>query len=109
MQALRKEDLFKSPGVAETLDWVTALTELDAVALDPATVSDTLGVLLKYQDDIARIEGSKAKEMLDEVRAELRAAAEAAAMLKRIRRPLCLLPPPLRGRGGEAGGPIQRR
>ncbi len=61
MQALRKEDLFKSPGVAETLDWATALTELDAVALDPATVSDTLGVLLKYQDDIARIEGSKAE------------------------------------------------
>ena len=74
VQALRKEDLFKSPGVAETLDWAAALTELDAVALDPATVSDTLGVLLKYQDDIARIEGSKAKELLDEVRAELRAA-----------------------------------
>ena len=74
MQALRKQDLFKSPGVAETLDWATALTELDAVALDPATVSDTLGVLLKYQDDIARIEGGKAKELLDEVKAELRAA-----------------------------------
>ena len=74
MQALRKEDLFKSPGVAETLDWAQALTELDVVALDPATVSDTLGVLLKYQDDIARIEGTKAKELLDEVRAELRAA-----------------------------------
>jgi MoxR-like ATPase len=74
VQALRKEDLFKSPGVAETLDWATALTELDVVALDPATVSDTLGVLLKYQDDIARMEGSKVKEMLDEMRAELRAA-----------------------------------
>jgi MoxR-like ATPase len=74
VQALRKEDLFKSPGVAETLDWATALTELDVVALDPATVSDTLGVLLKYQDDIARMEGSKVKEMLDEVRSELRAA-----------------------------------
>jgi MoxR-like ATPase len=74
VQALRREDLFKSPGVAETLDWATALSELDAVALDPATVSDTLGVLLKYQDDIARIEGSKAKELLDQVRAELRAA-----------------------------------
>ena len=49
-------------------------SELDAVALDPATVSDTLGVLLKYQDDIARLEGSKVKELLDEVRAELRAA-----------------------------------
>ena len=59
VQALRKEDLFKSPGVAETLDWAAALTELDVVALDPATVSDTLGVLLKYQDDIARIEGTQ--------------------------------------------------
>jgi MoxR-like ATPase len=74
VQALRKEDLFKAPGVAETLDWASALTELDVVALDPATVSDTLGVLLKYQDDIARIEGSKAKELLNTVRAELRAA-----------------------------------
>jgi MoxR-like ATPase len=74
VQALRKEDLFKAPGVAETLDWATALSELDVVALDPATVSDTLGVLLKYQDDIARLEGTKAKELLDEVRAELRAA-----------------------------------
>jgi len=74
VQALRKEDLFKSPGVAETLDWATALNELDAVALDPATVSDTLGVLLKYQDDIARIEGTKAKELIDEVKSELRAA-----------------------------------
>src|SRR5215471_12083760 len=74
VQALRKEDLFKAPGVAETLDWAAALTELDAVALNPATVSDTLGVLLKYQDDIARIEGSKAKELIDEVRAQMRAA-----------------------------------
>jgi MoxR-like ATPase len=74
VQALRKEDLFKQPGVAETLDWAAALSELDAVALDPATVSDTLGVLLKYQDDIARIEGSKAKELLDQVHAQLRAA-----------------------------------
>src|SRR5215467_2921356 len=68
VQALRKEDLFKSPGVAETLDWAAALSELDVMALDPATVSDTLGVLLKYQDDIARIEGSKAKDLIDEVR-----------------------------------------
>ena len=69
VQALRKQDLFKQPGVAETLDWATALSELDAVALDPAMVSDTLGVLLKYQDDIARIEGSKAAEILSELRA----------------------------------------
>ncbi len=59
VQGLRKQDLFKSPGVAETLDWAAALTELDAVALDPAQVSDTLGVLLKYQDDIAKIEGDE--------------------------------------------------
>jgi MoxR-like ATPase len=74
VQKLRREDLFKSPGVAETLDWASALSELDVVALDPATVSDTLGVLLKYQDDIARLDGSKLKDILDDVRAELRAA-----------------------------------
>jgi MoxR-like ATPase len=74
VQALRHQDLFKSPGVAESLDWAAALAELDVVALDPATVSDTLGVLLKYQDDIQRIEGTKAKELLDAVHAELRAA-----------------------------------
>ena len=74
VQSLRKEDLFKAPGVAETLDWASALAELDVVALDPATVSDTLGVLLKYQDDIARLEGTKVKELLDGVRSELRAA-----------------------------------
>jgi MoxR-like ATPase len=74
VQALRKEDLFKSPGVAETLDWAGALTELDVVALDPSTVSDTLGVLLKYQDDIARLDASKVKALLDEVKSELRAA-----------------------------------
>ena len=74
VQALRKEDLFKVPGVAETLDWAGALTELDAVALDPATVSDTLGVLLKYQDDIAKLDQSKVKALLYEVKAEMRAA-----------------------------------
>jgi len=74
VQALRKEDLFKVPGVAETLDWASALTELDVVALDPATVSDTLGALLKYQDDIARLDQSKVKALLDEVKSELRAA-----------------------------------
>ena len=74
VQRLRRQDLFKRPGVAETIDWAGALTELDQVALDPATVSDTLGVLLKYQDDIARIESSQTKAMLDEVKAELAAA-----------------------------------
>ncbi len=75
VQALRKQDLFKAPGVAETLDWASALTELDAVALDPAQVSDTLGVLLKYQDDIAKIGGAKAAELVESVRSELRASA----------------------------------
>ena len=74
VQGLRKEDLFKQPGVAETLDWAGALTELDVVALDPATVSDTLGALLKYQDDIARLDSAKVKTLLDEAKAELRAA-----------------------------------
>jgi MoxR-like ATPase len=69
VQAIRREDLFKAPGVAETLDWATALVELDAVALDPALVSDTLGVLLKYQDDIQKMQGSRAAALLDAVRA----------------------------------------
>ena len=68
VQAIRKEDLFKAPGVAETLDWATALVELDAVALDPTLVIDTLGVLLKYQDDIQAMQGGRAKALLDEVR-----------------------------------------
>ncbi|MFC7396595.1 AAA family ATPase [Chelatococcus sp. GCM10030263] len=74
VQAIRKEELFKVPGVAETLDWASALVELDAVALDPSLVSDTLGVLLKYQDDIQKMQGSKVKEMLDAVQASLKAA-----------------------------------
>src|SRR5947209_985808 len=78
VQKLRGQDLFKSPGVAETLDWASALVELDAVALDPALVSDTLGVLLKYQDDIAKIDNAKAKALVDEVHSELRAHAVAA-------------------------------
>ncbi|MBI2719215.1 MAG: MoxR family ATPase [Rhizobiales bacterium] len=75
VQALRGQDLFKSPGVAETLDWVTALHELDSVTLDPQTVNDTLGVLLKYQDDIVRMEGSEAKRILDQIKDEIRAMA----------------------------------
>jgi MoxR-like ATPase len=74
VQAIRGQDLFKAPGVAETLDWASALTELDAVALDPAVVSDTLGVLLKYQDDIGKIQGAKASELIDQVRAEMKQA-----------------------------------
>lgn len=76
VQALRREDLFKLPGVAETLDWATALTELDRIALDPETVDDTLGVLLKYQDDIAKIQGSEARRLLDRITRELQEAAE---------------------------------
>ena len=60
VQSLREADLFKVPGVAETIDWATALTALDACALDADTVNDTLGVLLKYQDDLARMRGAEA-------------------------------------------------
>jgi len=74
VQRLRQQDLFKSPGVAETLDWASALTELDAVSLDPEQVTDTLGVLLKYQDDIAKIQGAKASELIDAARADLKMA-----------------------------------
>jgi MoxR-like ATPase len=74
VQKLRGLDLFKAPGVAETIDWAGALTELDKIALDPETVSDTIGVLLKYQDDIARIGEGEGRRLLDEVKAELAAA-----------------------------------
>lgn len=69
VQKLRAdEDLFKQPGVAETLDWATALSELNEIALDPDLASDTLGVLLKYQDDIERVRGSKVRQMIDDIR-----------------------------------------
>ena len=74
VQRLRAMDLFKAPGVAETIDWANALVELDRVAIDPEIVSDTLGVLLKYQDDIARMDGGEGAKLLEEVRAELRGA-----------------------------------
>ncbi|BCG94932.1 AAA family ATPase [Mesorhizobium sp. 131-2-1] len=74
IQKLRQIELFKAPGVAETIDWAGALTELDKVALDPETISDTIGVLLKYQDDIARIGAGEGRRILDEVKAELAAA-----------------------------------
>lgn len=75
VQKLRQIDLFKVPGVAESIDWATALTELDKLALDPETVSDTLGVLLKYQDDIARMQSGEAVKILSEVKAELSTGA----------------------------------
>ena len=74
VQSLREQDLFKLPGISETIDWASALVQLDKLALDPQTVNDTLGVLLKYQDDIAKIQGSEAAKLLDQVNAELAAA-----------------------------------
>src|SRR5206468_1207125 len=74
VQRLRKMDLFKLPGVAETIDWSKALVALDKMTLDPQTVNDTLGALLKYQDDITRVRGSEAERLLSEVRAELASA-----------------------------------
>ena len=71
VQSLRQQNLFKSPGVAETIDWAQALVELNCVALDPQTVDSTMGVLLKYQDDISRIQGSEAARILSEVQASI--------------------------------------
>jgi MoxR-like ATPase len=70
VQKLRREELFKLPGVAETLDWTNALGVLDRIALDPATIDDTLGALLKYQDDIAKVRGTTALKLLKEVETE---------------------------------------
>ena len=75
VQHLRDEDLFKLPGVAETLDWAEALTQLDKVALDSEAVDNTLGTLLKYQDDIAKIRGSEAAQILERVKLELAEAS----------------------------------
>jgi len=74
VQKLRKVELFRLPGIAETIDWTEALIQLDRVALDPKAVDDTLGVLLKYQDDIAKIRGSEAAVLLDQVKAEIASA-----------------------------------
>ena len=75
VQHLRDEDLFKLPGVAETLDWAEALTQLDKVALDSEAVDNTLGTLLKYQDDISKIRGSEAAQILERVKLELAEAS----------------------------------
>ena len=77
VQKLRGLDLFKQPGVAETIDWAQALVQLDRLVLDPQTINDTLGALLKYQDDIAKLQGSEASRILEEVRRETREAAKA--------------------------------
>jgi MoxR-like ATPase len=74
VQRLRKMDLFKLPGVAETIDWSQALVALDTLALDPETINNTLGALLKYQDDIARVQGTEAARILSEVKAEIATA-----------------------------------
>ncbi len=74
VQKLRTEDLFKRPGVAETIDWAKCLLALDVVTLSPEVIADTLGAILKYQDDIQKIAGDPAKKLLDEVRADLATA-----------------------------------
>ncbi|GIT87137.1 MoxR family ATPase [Roseobacter sp. OBYS 0001] len=71
VQALRTEDLFKKPGVAETIDWAKCLLALDVINLSPDVIADTLGAILKYQDDIQKLHGSEAKRILDEVKATL--------------------------------------
>lgn len=75
VQRLRDEDLFKRPGVAETIDWARCLVSLDALSLTPEVITDTLGALLKYQDDIMRFQGSEAKKLLDEVRMSMEKVA----------------------------------
>ncbi len=75
VQRLRDQNLYKNPGIAESLDWATALIELDKIALDPQAITDTLGVLLKYQDDIAKIEGDQSTKILNSVKSELAAAS----------------------------------
>ena len=77
VQKLRGVDLFKLPGVAETIDWAQALTELDVLTLEPEAINDTLGALLKYQDDIAKIRGSQAAEILRQVHEEMAEAGSA--------------------------------
>ncbi len=74
VQALRTEDLFKKPGVAETIDWAKCLLALDVIQLSPEVIADTLGAILKYQDDIAKLHGSEAKRILDQAKAALEPA-----------------------------------
>jgi len=71
VQRLRQEDLFKKPGVAETIDWAKCLLALDVIQLSPEVIADTLGAILKYQDDIQKLEGSQARQLLEEVRRDL--------------------------------------
>ena len=78
VQSLRQLDLYKNPGIAETINWAQALASLDCVALEPEAVDSTLGTLLKYQDDISRIQGSEAARLLEELKSETREAAPAS-------------------------------
>lgn len=71
VQRLRKEDLFKSPGVAETIDWAKCLLALDVITMTPEVIADTLGAILKYQDDIQKIQGAEAQRILDDLRTEI--------------------------------------
>lgn len=73
VQELRQADLFKLPGIAETIDWTTALTQLNAISLDPEIISNTLGALLKYQDDIAKVQGSEAAKILKKIEMDMAA------------------------------------
>jgi MoxR-like ATPase len=82
VQKLRKRDLFKLPGVAETIDWADALLQLDQTSLDPDMVDNSLGALLKYQDDIAKIRGTEAAQILEEIRQETTAARLHAAAVR---------------------------
>ena len=75
VQTIRQMDLYKNPGIAESINWAQALTSLDCVALEPEDVNSTLGALLKYQDDIARIQGSEAARILEKVKSNARQQA----------------------------------
>jgi MoxR-like ATPase len=90
VQKLRSIELYKLPGIAETIEWTRALMELDAMVLDPELIQHTLGVLLKYQDDIARLQGSEAARLLEQVQ---------------TMGPLAPVAPPLEGTGPARGGP----
>ena len=72
VQKLREIELYKLPGIAETIEWTRALMQLDTVVLDPQVIQDTLGVLLKYQDDIVKVQGSEAARVLEQIRASVR-------------------------------------
>lgn len=83
VQRLRTEDLFKKPGVAETIDWANCLLALDVIDLSPEVIADTLGAILKYQDDITKLQGSEAKRILDEAKADLAELDADTASLER--------------------------